>query len=172
MDLTNCKVCSSPLPPRVRSAGRAKEFCSDKCRTRFYYRPSNTCVRCKGPKDGVSREHFCTTCAAEAEVFMSSGRYMLRKRLSKYGLSLEQGEALMASQDDRCAICRGPIEWGRGYFGAHVDHDHACCEGDKSCGSCVRGLLCPTCNVGLGSFRDDAAWLRSAADYLTKAQGD
>jgi hypothetical protein len=37
----------------------------------------------------------------------------------------------------------------------HVDHDHACCPGPKSCGKCVRFLLCDKCNVGLGSFSDD-----------------
>lgn len=30
----------------------------------------------------------------------------------------------------------------------NVDHDHGCCpEKEKSCGKCLRGLLCPKCNV-------------------------
>lgn len=42
----------------------------------------------------------------------------------------------------------------------HVDHDHKCCPDKKSCGLCVRGILCDACNTAvsiyeMGQMRDD-----------------
>lgn len=50
----------------------------------------------------------------------------------------------------------------------HIDHDHSCCNGPRSCGKCVRGALCAKCNVGLGSFLDSAERLRAAISYLER----
>jgi hypothetical protein len=47
-----------------------------------------------------------------------------------------------------------------------VDHDHNCCPSKKTCGKCIRGLLCMDCNRGLGYFRDDTARLDRAISYL------
>ena len=48
----------------------------------------------------------------------------------------------------------------------NVDHDHDCCPGQSSCGKCIRGLLCLTCNRALGLLKDDPMRVRAAADYL------
>lgn len=93
-------------------------------------------------------------------------------RLKRYGLTDEQFWSLLASQDYSCAICRVPFEAGR-YNRVHIDHDHACCPAGGSCGECVRGMLCRSCNQGLGLLDDDPARLRAAADYLERhAAGD
>lgn len=103
----------------------------------------------------------------------STRAYVRGAALRKYGLTLEDYDALLASQGGCCAICGSANPGGRwgeaGRF--HVDHDHSCCPGKESCGKCVRGLLCAPCNVGLGAFSDQAELLRKAADYLLmKAQ--
>ena len=56
----------------------------------------------------------------------------------------------------------------------HIDHDHACsCETlarktkDRvSCGECVRGWLCRSCNLGLGLFDDNIEKLEGIIQYL------
>jgi hypothetical protein len=71
-------------------------------------------------------------------------------------------------QDGRCAICRRDDPGTHhGYW--HIDHDHKCCPtSGRGCGSCVRGLLCGSCNLGLGHFADDPARLDAAAMYLRR----
>lgn len=74
-----------------------------------------------------------------------------------YGVTLAWYHETLAAQGGRCAVCGSADPKSRtGDF--HVDHDHAT--------GAVRGLLCHTCNVGLGSFKDSPAVARSAADYL------
>jgi hypothetical protein len=82
-----------------------------------------------------------------------------------YGLSREQFEKMLASQGGVCAICRTDTPGGRSGKWV-VDHDHQCCPGTRSCGICVRGLLCNACNHGLGHFADRAEVLRRAAAYV------
>lgn len=82
----------------------------------------------------------------------------------RYSLTLEAWGELLESQGGCCAICKTDDPGaGRQWC---VDHDHACCPGAATCGTCVRGLLCQRCNVFLGSVRDDADFLRAAASYL------
>jgi hypothetical protein len=87
---------------------------------------------------------------------------------TKYRLTKEAWLDLLASQGGVCAICEaatpgGP--WNRWT----VDHDHLCCPGVKSCGSCVRGLLCSMCNHGLGNFHDSPRSLQRAVKYLERS---
>jgi hypothetical protein len=85
----------------------------------------------------------------------------------KYGITVEQFDAQLTVQRGRCAICRTDTPGTRwGTF--TVDHDHACCSGDRSCGKCLRGLLCGNCNTLLGMAGDDASRLLAAASYLAR----
>lgn len=89
--------------------------------------------------------------------------YSRKYRWGRYGLTPDQGSDIYRAQDARCAICRVEIPIER----MHVDHDHSCCE-KGSCGSCVRGLLCGSCNLGLGQFGDDPTRLAAAIQYLNR----
>jgi Recombination endonuclease VII len=86
-----------------------------------------------------------------------------------YGLELEDYERLLAEQGGGCAICGATEPGGRGKR-FHVDHDHSCCPGLRSCGNCIRGLLCHACNTGIGCLGDDVDRLMAAAAYLLARQ--
>ncbi|HYD09164.1 MAG TPA: endonuclease VII domain-containing protein [Acidimicrobiales bacterium] len=73
----------------------------------------------------------------------------------KYGISLEDYDAMLEAQDGRCAIC-GRLP--RDDISLHVDHHH---DSGR-----LRGLLCFPCNVTVGLIREDRDRLRSIADYL------
>lgn len=98
-----------------------------------------------------------------AEYLANRAAYAARN-LGRYGITTDQYDELLAAQGGGCAICGTTNPRGRGRF--HVDHDHACCPGQYSCGGCVRGLLCGACNPGLGAFGDDPDRLIAAAAYL------
>ena len=72
---------------------------------------------------------------------------------SKYGLSIEGYNALLARQRGACAICRKQPEQR-----LCVDHCHVTKK--------VRRLLCRRCNLGIGYFNDDPRLLRLAVAYL------
>jgi hypothetical protein len=74
-----------------------------------------------------------------------------------YGLSVNDFDTLMESQNNCCAICKKTCITGRSLS---IDHDH---NTNK-----VRGLLCIKCNQGLGFFNDSIDLLQGAMIYLTQ----
>ena len=89
-------------------------------------------------------------------------RYYKAGTLKKYGLTIEQFEAMVEAQDNLCAICRQPET--QAYKGQtntlSVDHHHASGQ--------VRGLLCANCNIVVGHARDDIAILKAIIAYLER----
>jgi hypothetical protein len=89
-------------------------------------------------------------------------RYMLKQN---YGMSLEDYNGMVDKQGGVCKIC-GNVDVKFSKTGESriqrlaVDHCHKTGE--------VRGLLCSSCNGGLGLFKDDINLLRKALKYLTK----
>jgi hypothetical protein len=92
-----------------------------------------------------------------------------KRVLDVYSITPAEYAEIYFGQDQRCAICRRATGARKRLA---VDHDHACCDKPTSCGQCVRGLLCSTCNKTLGHFRDDpAAFLRGALYLLDWPSG-
>ena len=82
---------------------------------------------------------------------------------TKYRMTPDEYDQLLSEQNGLCAICQLPQVDGRAMA---VDHDHQCCPGSNSCGTCIRGLLCNLCNTAIGAFRDDTKLIEKAITYL------
>ena len=90
----------------------------------------------------------------------------LNRLKNYYGLTEAEFLSILQHQQYRCAICGS--EDPKGIHGVwQVDHDHNCCDNKKSCGKCVRGLLCWPCNIGIGLLRDDKSLLEKALAYTS-----
>ena len=74
-----------------------------------------------------------------------------------YGITLEERDLILQSQNGRCAICRTDDPGKRGWF---TDHCHTVNK--------VRGILCQHCNSVLGYAKDDTAILKAAIVYLRR----
>ena len=87
----------------------------------------------------------------------------------RYGLSSEQYAVLFSKQNGVCAVCFRP-ETAKQKTGKiqrlSVDHNHKCCPGKRSCGKCVRGLLCSQCNIALGYLDDDPVRMGALIAYI------
>ncbi len=109
------------------------------------------------------RDATCTACRAqrtrEWNAKYSKTKALNRNLVKTFGLSLDEFNAMLESQNGRCAICdQEPQNTSKRNWRLHVDHCHSC--------NGVRRLLCSTCNNGLGCFKDNPELLRKAIAYL------
>lgn len=86
-------------------------------------------------------------------------RYRGYELKNRYQISLEDYNTILKSQNSRCLICGTDKPNGKDPI-FHVDH----CHHSKK----IRGLLCASCNMGLGLFKHNTEFLNSAIQYLAE----
>ena len=105
----------------------------------------------------------CTPCRSRTEG--STDRVIIAKA-NRYGVSPEWIYEEFERQNGTCPGCLTPFI---SISQVHIDHDHACCGNDYGiCGKCVRGLLCSSCNMGLGMLKDNTETLSRLGAYLAR----
>ena len=138
-----CSQCGGEGPFYMGQAGKPRSQCKKCC-----YEQSTAWFKANPDK---TREIHRVWKKAHPE-----GRY-LNHILQSYGLTESGYDALFLSQNGACAVCERPLK--RLDSDTNVDHDHKT--------GLVRGLLCRSCNVGIGHLQDDPVLLRKAAEYVT-----
>lgn len=78
------------------------------------------------------------------------------KLKKNFGIDIEEYEKLFSEQEKKCAICRNEFDK------LDVDHDHLT--------GLVRGLLCPSCNKGIGLLKENIQILKNAIGYLSETE--
>lgn len=113
--------------------------------------------------DGLRAE--CAHCRSKAYQ-RDRVRILSRAKEIRFNLKPGQAEDMLEAQGNRCGVCRTDAPGTKGWV---IDHDHACCpEPGRSCGKCVRAILCGRCNLVLGQADDDVEVLARMIDYLTE----
>lgn len=128
---------------------------------------------------GYACKNACGPCR---RALTTSGEKMHRTTMHRFNKTPEWYANRLAQQENCCAICRQPERFKKNGKTQRlgVDHDHGCCPGRKSCGKCIRGLLCNRCNILLTHLERFVAegiraehtsgWTRAAIEYLGKWQ--
>ena len=168
-----CKHCGNQFTPNVGQGGT--KYCSLDCKRQGYTEGSHRrrerqqCAWCdewsETPHWPGKWPYICKRCLEPI------GHVVARLKL--HSVSHERARKLVV--DSGCEICgRNMLEWARPVQQGNksmqpvltVDHDHSCCPGQRSCGRCVRGLICMSCNAALGMLNDDLAAAQALAEYL------
>jgi hypothetical protein len=134
---------ANPLPDRI---GECRD-CGTEIRT---------------PSRRGALKHRCETCEKIHTVKRDAIKgYELKSRCKRYGLTVEQYEAMLIAQNGRCACCGRSELKGRGPEGTwNIDH---CRKTGR-----VRALLCGRCNKVVGQVEENVDIAVAIAKYIAQ----
>lgn len=124
-------------------------------------KPFEDFVKRSNRKSG--RQPYCKKCHNAKMRDKYSSNLMKDYDLKRnYGISLNDYDKLFLEQKGKCKICETHISEINKRHKKHLCVDHCHETG------IIRGLLCDSCNRGIGLLKDDANILKSAYEYLIK----
>ena len=127
---------------RLRNPEKVKEL-----NKKYRDKPEN-----KAKKKEYNKKHKVKL----AEQRKEARTYYKSRLKTKYGITLQDYDTMLAKQNYSCAIC-GKNESEQKHR-LSVDHNHTTGE--------IRGLLCVNCNHGIGKLGDSIDMLQKAIKYL------
>jgi len=175
----NCKDCKAQKPvgefyayknesglvrfrPRCKSCHNKKWRNPNKPRRVWVKdRKFKHCARCDSTKprnafhvskEGWIKSKYCKQC--------HSAQVQERRLKDSWGLTQQDFDKLLAEQGGGCAICGSSKSGTRKDGRLCVDHNHETGQ--------IRGLLCASCNRGIGLLGDSSKMLLTAYAYLKK----
>ena len=103
---------------------------------------------------------YCSDDCRNSIVRPRAYEYDHAKKLKKLKLTLNDYQDMFEKQGGLCAICGSPeTQRVKGTINRlSVDHCHQTGK--------VRGLLCGSCNLGIGKFKDNWVLVENAMEYL------
>lgn len=122
-------------------------------------RPRASCRKCEAKWQRDNRIEDPEGCREKTRAWRKKNPHKVaaQHRKNQYGITEVQYQALLSSQNHKCAICGDPF---KSTYSTHLDH----CHKTKK----IRGILCVTCNTGLGKFSDCPTLLQKALEYLKR----
>jgi hypothetical protein len=113
-------------------------------------------------------DYYCKECQNKRGMeryYSEKGPEIRKKNLERvhrylYGITREERHKIFEAQGRKCAACKSEFPGNK--HGWVLDHDH---ETSK-----VRGVLCHSCNVALGSVKDFTSRLEALITYLKAHQ--
>jgi Recombination endonuclease VII len=155
-----CAYCQSHY--ETGTTGRRRLYCSDECMFRAQgVRKGSWVCECGYVSFSKSQglDGHCFKCWQK-----QFGRRSARLRAHNVGWD----RAISWQESDwACEVCGCATDVDpRAKHKGAIDHDHDCCPGSESCGTCVRGYLCGRCNSAIGLMGDSAEHVRAALRYL------
>lgn len=179
-----CLNCGKEFNPSKND--KRIKFCSKECyieyrhlngyMKEYYQKNKNRWVELqnteefKNKKNELRRKRYAEDEKYREEVKKKSREYgkknptkrKMQRALKNYNLSEEEYNTIFKKQNYKCAIC-GYSDTSDINFFPVIDHCH---KTNK-----VRGLLCMSCNMALGQFKDNITFLENAIKYLENNNG-
>ena len=147
---TKCPVCNKIFkqPVRKHGGGKRKIYCSPEC-----------CKLDWARGNGAKRKASILKFDQSTKGRIGQRKYNLKK---KYDITAKDFDNMFTRQNGKCLGCQKTITRNV----VKNENNHACVDHNHETGK-VRGLLCDSCNRGLGYLKEDKATLRRLMAYLS-----
>jgi hypothetical protein len=90
----------------------------------------------------------------KVRIYRAKDPWTLKKRTRRLGMTVEEFWNMYESQEGKCAICLQDIAAEN----SAIDHNHKTGK--------IRGILCKSCNRGIGLLKDSSEVLNRGSNYL------
>ncbi len=119
--------------------------------------PERACEKCSQmyTPGNANVQRWCKVCCPSRTAL---------NRLKSFNISQPEYEAMLIKQNGLCDLCKEKPA-------VVVDHKHHGCQksgSKRTCGKCVRGLLCKMCNLFLAAWEAHPELIHKGQDYLKR----